>query len=81
MRKLTLLAVLVVLVSCTDAGMAKVTSLGNKAHVTCWSGSVKIYEGRSTGKVANEDNSDGYFFVDSIGPVGVSGNCVIRYDK
>lgn len=71
------------LVGCTDAGMGKFTALGNKATVMCWSGDTVIFNGRSTGKVRTEENSDGYFFVDSASKqtVEVSGNCVIKYDR
>lgn len=72
---------LAVLTGCTDAGMAKVTNLGNSAYIECWSGDTKIYQGISTGKVKSEASSDGYFFKDRAdGKLKeVSGNCVITY--
>ena len=69
------------LMGCTDAGMARLTSFGNSAHIKCYSGGTLIYEGSSTGKVSSEQNSDGYFFRDKEdGKLKeVSGNCVIEY--
>ena len=59
------LGALVVLCGCTDAGRAKLFALGDSAAVKCWSGGQLIFEGRSTGKVFSEQNSDGYFFKDA----------------
>lgn len=66
---------------CSDAQMGKLTSLGSEAKVVCFSGGVQIYAGCSTGKVASEQNSDGYYFRDkkSGRNVEISGNCVIDY--
>ena len=69
------------IIGCTDARMGKLTSLGSPASVQCWSGEKLIYEGRSTGKVISEENSDGYFFRDAETDemMEVSGNCIITY--
>lgn len=77
------LVIALLLTACTDATFGKFTAVGNKAAVTCWSGDTVIFNGRSTGKVLSEAQSDGYFFVDSASKqtVEVSGNCVIRYDR
>ena len=77
-----LLTALVILAACTDAQRAKMGGLGNKATVVCWSGDSVIYRGRSTGKVSNEEHSDGYYFRDSARGklVEVSGSCVLEYD-
>lgn len=66
----------------TDAGTAKLKALGKSAHVICYSGGVKIYDGYSTGKVQSEENSDGYFFLEkgTSVPKEVSGNCIISYE-
>lgn len=81
---LLILAFVIVLAlsGCTDAEWGKVTALGNSATVECWSGDTKIYEGKSSGKVLSEANSDGYYFRDTAtGHVmEVSGNCIITYD-
>lgn len=78
-----LMAVVVALSGCTDAGMAKIASYGNTSLVQCYSGERLIYEGQSTGKVSTEANSDGYFFEDAATGLlmEVSGNCVITTKK
>lgn len=78
-----LVAIVVALSGCTDAGMAKLASYGNNSLVQCYSGERLIFEGTSTGKVSNEANSDGYFFEDSATGLlmQVSGNCVITTKK
>ena len=72
----------IILIACTDAQMAKLGGLGNEASVKCWSGTKVIYEGKSTGKVQSEADSDGYFFKDKATGklMEVSGNCVITYE-
>lgn len=81
MKKMFAILSVVALAGCTDAGLGKITSLGDPALIRCYSGTALIYEGRSTGKVRSEANSDGYYFVDSAdGKLKeVSGNCVITY--
>ena len=66
--------------ACTDAYVSKVTSLGSEHSIKCYSGERLIYEGTSTGKVASESQSDGYFFTEKgTGKLmQVSGNCVIE---
>ena len=75
---------------CTDAQRGKYAVLGNSAEVTCYSGGKVYFHARSTGKVSNEQNSDGFFarWID-IGaddlPTGkayyasISGDCKIVY--
>lgn len=72
---------LVFLMACTSAEVAKFQALGDPAHVVCYSGETVIYDGFSTGKVLSESSSDGYYFKDSKAgrAVEVSGNCVIDY--
>lgn len=88
------LFVLAFMFGCTDASWDKYAVLGNKAEVKCYSGNLLIFHGVSTGKVSNEQNSDGYFarwnvvsvdgqwkHIDTSKTVsaGVSGNCTIIY--
>ena len=93
--KLKITLITFILISgCTDAAWDKYAVLGNKAEVKCYSGQQLIFHGVSTGKVSNEENSDGYFarwnviavdgkwkHIDTTKPVsaGVSGNCTIIY--
>lgn len=78
MKKLLVLAALM-LAGCTDAQMSGITSLGSPADITCYSGNIVIYHGRSTGKVATVQNSDGWEFRDAATQrfVRVSGPCVV----
>lgn len=68
---------------CTDAGIGKITSVGDSAHVSCYSGGKLIYDGYSTGKVESDFSSDGYYFKDrETGKMlEVSGDCIIIYDE
>lgn len=65
--------------ACTDAERAKLGAYGSPGSVKCYSGELLIYDGKSTGKILNESNSDGYYFKDAESGenVEVSGNCVI----
>lgn len=67
---------------CTDTTIAHFESIGDPAHVTCFSGGVKVYEGHSTGKVATTSQSDGWEFMDATDRklVRVSGTCVVKQD-
>jgi hypothetical protein len=71
--------VLTLLVGCTDAEYAQYEALGCPGHILCYSGGKVIYDGTSTGKIATEHGSDGWFLKDAkTGDlVRVSGSCVI----
>jgi uncharacterized lipoprotein YajG len=79
MKKLIVLAAVTLLAGCTDATISGITSLGSPADITCYSGNMVIYHGRSTGKVATVENSDGWEFRDAATQrfVRVSGPCVV----
>lgn len=68
-----------VLCGCTDATTASWGALGSPADITCYSGNIVTYKGRSTGKVATVTQSDGWEFKDATTGrfVRVSGACVI----
>lgn len=68
-----------ILTACTDGNMAKIGALGDAGDIVCYSGGQVIYSGRSTGKIASEQQSDGWFFKDSkTGKlIRVSGDCVV----
>ncbi len=80
MLLITLLALTIT--GCTDASWGRMSALGNSAKVKCYSGELLIYEGESTGKVKNSEQSDGYYFVDKAdGKLKeVSGNCIVEYN-
>lgn len=67
---------------CTDAEMSKLTSYGSKAHVRCFSGGTAVIDYHSTGKVLNEENSDGFYFKASEDGKShsVSGTCDVSYE-
>ncbi len=75
------LSLIALTTGCTDAAFDKMTNFGGSALVKCYSGEKLIYDGKSTGKVISESNSDGYAFRDSSdGKLKeVSGNCIITY--
>ena len=91
MRNFLILALVAIgSVACTDAERGKYAVLGNSSEVTCYSGGKVYFHARSTGKVSNEQNSDGFFAkwtdLDEEGkPTGkpyyasVSGDCKIVY--
>lgn len=81
MRKMMVLCVALAMVGCTDASFDKVTSYGSRASVKCYSGGVLIYEGTSTGKLLETQDSDGYNLRDSVTKdlVQVNGDCVVVY--
>ncbi|QQG35267.1 MAG: hypothetical protein HYS17_06800 [Micavibrio aeruginosavorus] len=74
-----------VLSGCSDASRAAFNNLGEPAKVKVYSGGKLIYEGVSTGKIKNEENSNGYYFNDKCIQgdnklVEVSGDVVISRD-
>jgi hypothetical protein len=71
--------------ACSNAQMAAIGNWGQPAKVKVYSGGKLIYEGVATGKVENENQSDGYYFQDKCIPgdnklVEVSGQVVITRD-
>lgn len=66
---------------CTDADFAKLKSLGNSADVKCYSGGKLVVNTTSSGKIRNEKNSNGYFFVekDTGETIEVDMDCIFRY--
>jgi hypothetical protein len=77
---LTVVAFALVAVGCTDTERSSWGALGNPAHITCWSGTLKTYEGDSTGRVAATNHSDGWEFREAgTGKfVRVSGACLVK---
>lgn len=78
-EKLLFLLVALVLVGCTDGEIAKWGAIGEPGHVTCYSGGVVIYDGDSSGVIATEGQSDGWFWQDAKTRklIRVSGTCVV----
>jgi len=59
------LFLLMALASCTDATMSQITTYGSTARILCYSGGQVILDTTSTGKIASEEHSDGWYFKDS----------------
>ena len=68
------------LLACSDTELAQFAAIGEPGHIACYSGGTVIFEGDSTGKIATEEGSDGWKFMDAASErlVRVSGDCVIR---
>lgn len=84
MNKITIIGALfatAALSACTDAYKAKLGAYGDSARVICFSGGVKTFDDFSTGKINNEEHSDGYYFVakSTNRLVHVSGDCNLDY--
>lgn len=80
-KSMIILVASVALSGCSDAQMGKFMALGNSAKVTCYSGGVVVYDGVSSGKIENQENSDGYYFTpkgESLA-IEVSGDCIVKY--
>lgn len=80
MKTVALLVLAASLWGCTDASMSQIVSLGDAAHIECFSGGVKFYSGDSTGKIMSEEASDGWYFRErgTNDLVRVSGSCIVR---
>jgi len=79
----TLVVIGMLSTGCTDRYIGKLSAYGGSAKIKCYSGTLLIYEGQSTGKISSEANSDGYSFIskETNKLTEVSGNCVISYTE
>lgn len=85
MKKQNIIGLIVVmfgliLSGCSDAQVASFGAMGSQGHIRCFSGTLQIYDGWSTGKIATVSQSDGWEFKDAKTSkfVRVSGSCVIE---
>ena len=84
MRRLSILILsLGIVAGCTDANMSQWSALGSRFKVTVYSGGQVVRTYTSTGKVATEAQSDGWYFTDSEtkGLIRVSGTVTIEEIK
>ncbi len=67
-------------VGCTDAKRASWAAYDSSASILCYSGGEVVYDGRSSGRIATVEGSDGWEFQEegSGDFIRVSGACVIR---
>lgn len=82
MKKISILTMVLFLSGCTDAFWdSTVGKLGVAANIKCYSGTMLIYEGESTGAIKNASSSDGYQFREKKSGkyLEVSGNCILTY--
>lgn len=81
MNKFIAFAVIgVALAGCTDAGRAQLGALGSAGEITCYSGGQVILQDKSTGKIATEEGSDGWYYNSATTNklIRVSGTCVVK---
>ena len=78
--KASIIVAMMFLVGCTDGQLGKITALGQTSHVECYSGTLKIYDGHSTGIVEPSKTGAGWFFKEqgSGDFIRVNGNCIVR---
>ena len=79
MKLILVAALTMLLVGCTDTTMASMGAYGKPGHIVCYSGTEKIYEGNSTGRIQTVTNSDGWEFqeAETLKFKRISGACVI----
>lgn len=51
------------------------------AQILCYSGGQLIYQGKSIGKVTDDEDSDGFFWRDKEGFVEMNADCIFRYSE
>ena len=75
--------VILLLAGCTDNAKARFERFGKEANVICYSGGVKIYSGKSSGKVSNIENTNIISFVESNGKnlKEISADCIVTYER
>jgi hypothetical protein len=78
---ITFLILSIVLISCTDAQFSKATGLNHKFTVKVL-GPDTVITYHSTGKVSNENGSDGYYFTNAATGklMEVSGTVIIEQE-
>lgn len=64
MKKLFLLLITIIFISCTDATIANLKSYGDTHRIQMYNGGVLVREWYSTGKVTSLTDSDGWQFMD-----------------
>jgi hypothetical protein len=81
MKTIILTLAFVSFIGCTDAEFSQLTALGSGGNIKCYSGGVLIYEGKATGKISTESQSDGWYFKEDSKDgdlIRTNADCVIR---
>lgn len=83
MKNLIFIFLAFAITGCSNAHMAAISAWGKRHDVKCYSGGILIYEGYTTGKIENEEHSDGYYFQDDrTGKlVVINANCLITVES
>lgn len=70
----------ILLTSCSDGFKSKIFAIGKSHRITCYSGGQVVMDTYSTGKIDNEDKSDGYYFREKETGllIRTNGDCIIR---
>lgn len=80
MKRFCVISLLLAFSGCTDAFRSSIYAYGDKAEIECYSGGKLVYKGKSTGRMATVEGSDGWQFreegTDKF--VRVSGDCIIK---
>lgn len=77
---IALLAFVAAINGCTDSTKASLAAYGTPGHIVCYSGTLEIFRGTFTGRMATVQQSDGWQFKDSATGnfIRVTGACIIR---
>jgi hypothetical protein len=82
MYRILLFIGLLSIIGCSKADRAAFNAIGSKHRITLYSGGIAARTWVSSGKIENEDRSDGYYFQDDATKklIRVSGDIVIEQE-
>lgn len=80
MKRMIAMAIVMMLVGCTDSQLAALSAFGEEATVTCYSGGREIYKGGSTGKVTVADSGFTFRSKETNSYVRTNADCIITTD-
>jgi len=82
MYKVLLFISLMCVMGCSKADRAAIFAIGSKHRITLYSGGIAVRSWVSSGKIENEDRSDGYYFQDDATGklIRVSGQILIEQE-
>jgi uncharacterized lipoprotein NlpE involved in copper resistance len=84
MKKYIISVLAIVLVAalsgCSNASQAKINAWSKSHKVSLYSGGIQVGQWVTTGKVENEQQSDGFYFQDSVNGkvIRISGDVIIE---
>lgn len=82
MKRILLLIATVSLIGCSDANLSAFSANGSKHRIALFSGGTKVGEWVSSGRIENQEHSDGFYFKDSETKklVSISGTVIITQE-